>query len=382
MRVKSWGLALAVSLGLQVGMAGADTLKLGVIAPLTGGGAPWGVAAEQAAKILADETNAAGGLEVGGKRYQVEVIAYDDQYKAADSVAAYNRLLNQDGVKLMLVHTSPAAMAVKQNIEDDRVVALTSAASRNAVDPKGTYLFRTQSVPDDFLAPFITWLKHNMTERKVVLVNPNDEVGWSFVDMAKADYEKNGFEVIRSELYERSQKDFAPLFTKIIAQNPEIIDLGGVPPATAGLMVRQAREQGFKGKFVKTTGPSPKEIIDAAGKAASEGMIMQLYADQQNPGYQRVAGKFQTRIGQQPNEMIVPVYDAFSVLLAAVSKAGTIDDTAKIVAAVPQVLPMKSLQGDELRIGDSHATGGKQQIMSTTYIGEVRDGIPVVVGKI
>jgi hypothetical protein len=46
------------------------------------------------------------------------------------------------------------------------------------------------------------------------------------------------------------------------------------------------------------------------------------------------------------------------------------------------VLPMKSLQGDELRIGDSHATGGKQQIMSTTYIGEVRDGIPVVVGKI
>lgn len=382
MRLRSIGLALALGIGLQAGIVGAETLRIGIIAPLTGGGAPWGIAAEQAARILAAETNAAGGLDVGGTKYEVEIIAYDDQYKAAETVSAYNRLLNEDGVKLMLVHTSPAAMAVKAAIEEDKVLALTSAASRNAVDPLGTYLFRTQSVPDDFLAPFIAWMKDNLTERRVVLINPNDEVGWSFVDMATADYTENGFEVISSELYERSQKDFAPLFTKIIALNPEIIDLGGVPPATAGLMVRQARDQGFTGRFVKTTGPSPTEIVDAAGKEATEGMIMQLYADQQNPGYQRVAAEFEKAIGQKPNEMIVPIYDALSIVLAAVSTAGTTEDIDKIVAAIPLVLPMTSLQGDELRLGDDKATGGKQQFMSTTYIGEIRNGIPVVVGKI
>jgi branched-chain amino acid transport system substrate-binding protein len=382
MKLKFLAFALAAGFALQGGAVAAQTLKLGVIAPLTGGGAPWGVAAEQAAKILANETNAAGGLDVGGTKYKVEVIAYDDQYKAADSVAAYTRLLNQDGVKLMLVHTSPAAMALKQNVEDDEVVAITSAASRNAVNPDGTYLFRIQTPPDDFMGPFIAWMKDNLTGRKVVLVNPNDETGWSFVDMVSSHYKENGFEVIRSELYERSQKDFAPLFTKIIAQNPEIIDLGGVPPATAGLMVRQAREQGFKGKFVKTAGPSPREILDAAGKDAAEGMIMQLNGDPQNEGFQRLSKEFETRVGQPPNEMIIPVYDGFRVLLAAVSKARTVDDTAKIAAAIPEVLPMTSLQRDELRIGGPGSSGGKQQVRSATYIGEVRNGVPVVVGKI
>ncbi|MDB5847980.1 MAG: putative branched-chain amino acid-binding protein, partial [Rhodoferax sp.] len=111
---------------LLAGAAQAQTLKIGVIAPLTGGGAPWGLAAAEAPRILADEVNAKGGLEVGGKKYKIEVVAYDDQYKTAEAVAAYNRLVNQDGVKYMIILSSAATMALKQNVEDDKVVALTA----------------------------------------------------------------------------------------------------------------------------------------------------------------------------------------------------------------------------------------------------------------
>jgi branched-chain amino acid transport system substrate-binding protein len=71
--------------------ADAETLGLGIIAPLTGPGAPWGMAAQKAGEILAAEVNAEGGLDVGGTKYEVEVFAYDDQYKAAEAVAAYDR---------------------------------------------------------------------------------------------------------------------------------------------------------------------------------------------------------------------------------------------------------------------------------------------------
>src|SRR3954471_13678606 len=80
-------LALATSAG-----AHAQTLKLGVVASLTGGGAGWGLAAADAAKIAAAEVNSQGGLEVGGKKYQLSVIAYADQFKASNTVAAYTRL--------------------------------------------------------------------------------------------------------------------------------------------------------------------------------------------------------------------------------------------------------------------------------------------------
>lgn len=145
-------------------------------------------------------------------------------------------------------------------------------------------------------------------------------------------------------------------------------------------MVRQARELGYKGKFIKTAGPSPKEIVEAAGKEAAEGMIMVLFADPANEGYQRIAAAYKLSIGQDPNEMLPPVYDGFSGLLQAVQKAGEVADT--IAAAFREALPMASVQGDELTFGDSSASGGTQQVMTTTYIGVVKDGEPVVIGKV
>jgi branched-chain amino acid transport system substrate-binding protein len=384
MRITRFGASLLLALGIQAAsawVAGAETLKIGVIAPLTGGGAPWGIAAAEATKILAAKTNAEGGLDVGGVRYKIEVIAYDDQYKAADSVAAYNRLLNQDGVKFMFIQTSPAAVALKQNVEDDKVLAITLAASPNALDAKSKYMFRANSTPDDYLPNLVTWLKNNIKERRIALVNPNDEVGFDFSKLQQKLMKDNGFEVLTNEMYERSTKDFQPMFTKIMGLKPEVIDLGGVPPATTGLMLRQLRELGYKGQIVKTAGPSPKEIVAAAGKEAAEGMIVSLFADPKNEGYQRIVAEYKKAIGQEPNEMVLPSYDGVSVLLRAIQKAGTVTDTAKVAAAFAVALPMPGVLGDELTLGGKTVFGSDQQVMSTIYVGAMRDGVPVVLGK-
>ena len=82
--------------------AEAETLKLGVLATLSGAGTAWGIAMQGAAELAAEDVNSKGGLEVGGKKYQVEVIAYDDHYKAADALTAFNRLVFDDGVKYVV----------------------------------------------------------------------------------------------------------------------------------------------------------------------------------------------------------------------------------------------------------------------------------------
>ena len=372
--------ALAAGMSLA-SMAQAEPLKIGVVAPLTGGGAPWGMAAKVGVEIAAKEVNAEGGLKVGDKTYEIEVISYDDKYAAADAVAAYNRLVNQDGAKYVVLVTSAATMALKQNIEDDDVMAMTASYTIQALDENTRHMVRLYSPPADYVPSFVTWMKDNLKERKVVIVNPNDETGWDQTKLFKGEFAKNGFDVVGEELFERGQTDFSPMLTKIKSLNPEIIEIGGTPPATAGLIVRQARELGYEGLFTKMGGAGPRDIVAAAGKEASEGIINMLYADPANAGYDKLRKAYADSEGHEPNEIIVSFYDAAHVLFDAIKAGGDAADPEAAIAALPGVMPVKSVQGDDLTLGGKDRYGVDAQIMSVNYIGEIRDGNPVVIGK-
>lgn len=378
MKMMKYAKVLVVGLCLFASMAAAaqaDTLKIGMIFTLTGPGAPWGVAGVEAGKIRAAEINASGGLDVGGKKYQVEIIAYDDMYKAAAAIAAYNRLVNQDGVKFVIVQNSAPALALKDTVEGDKILTLTSAYAPKAIDENSQYMFRLLSIPTDYMQSFATRLKKNVVGTRMAMMNPNDETGWGQNQLTSKLYKDVGYEITNVELYERSTNDFQPLLTKILANKPDLLDMGASSPATATLIVRQARELGFKGRFVQTGGAGWATVVAADGKEAAEGMVNILFANPANVAYQHLAAEYKKAEGQDPNEYIAPIYDAVSVLLKAVQKAGDVNDATKVMTAIPTVLPMKSLQGEEI-------TYGHHQFQITEYIGEVRDGKAVVLDTI
>jgi branched-chain amino acid transport system substrate-binding protein len=377
------GLALCLGAPLLAGAAAdAETLKIGVVAPLTGGGAPWGIAGDQAARIAAAEINAKGGLEVGGKKYQIEVISYDDQFKTADAVGAYNRLVNQDGVKYMILETSNGATALKDRIESDKVIVLTAGYGPKVVDDTNHFLYRWDSAPRDYMPGMATWLRANVKGKTIALVNPNIEGAVEQRVLANDLYTKVGFDVVGSNLYEMSEKDFAPLLTKVIALHPDIIDVGSSAPATSGLIVRQARELGYKGVIIKTAGPGPYDVVAGAGKEAAQGMINIVFSDPANQEYQRLAGIYKKTVGQIPNDFFVVGYDSVMIMLHAIQKAGTVDDTVKVRDAIAQVLPTKGMMGDEILLGGKATYGSDQEFINTIYMAEIRDGVPVVVGKV
>ena len=375
------GVGLAIA-AVMATAAQAETLKIGLILPLTGSGASFGQAARSGVKIAAAEVNAKGGLDVAGKKVDVEIIAYDDQFKAAEALSAYNRLVNRDGVKMLFVLSSVSTMAISGNADADGVIALTSGSTTKPFGPNAKTMFRLYSPPTEFLTPLIGWLRTHVKERRLVILNSNDETGWTQDDQSKKAFKAAGFDIIASELYEQSAKDFQPLLTKVMGLRPEVIDLGAATPATAGLIVRQARELGFKGLFVKTSGSSPKEIVAAAGKESAEGTITVLFADPGNPGFQRVADIYKKEFGQIPNEVIVSYYDAANVLMRAVAAAGTLTDTTKIAASFDKALPMQSLMGDQLTLGGKSKIGLDHQVMTVNFVGVIKNGEAVVVDKI
>jgi branched-chain amino acid transport system substrate-binding protein len=382
-RMLAGALATSISLsGAMLGAASAETLKIGVIAPLTGGGAPWGKATEQAARIAANEVNAKGGLKVGAKTYTMEVVAYDDQYKPADSVAAFTRLVGQDQVKYVVVFHSPGAIALKQKFEDEKVVGLTASGAKETIDANTKFLFRLNTLPDAYMEAVINGMRDSIKSRRLAIINPNDATGWAVSKSTEPLFKAAGFDLLTSELYERSQNDFLPILTKIFALKPDVIDIGATPPATAGLLVRQIREQGYKGPILKTGGPGWKEIVGVAGPEASEGLICLLYADPTNEGYQRIAAEYQKAVGQEPNEMLVLVYDGIRAMFSAIEKSGDVNDTTKVAASFASIMPLKTLQGDAMTLSGKQYSGADQQLIVPNFIGVIKGGIASVIAKV
>lgn len=359
-----------------------ELLKIGVVSPLTGAGAAWGQSLQGGVELAAQEANTKGGLKVGDKSYQIKIISYDERYTAADAVTAYNRLVNQDGVKFIIGPLSSAGtMAVKELTEDSRALTIVGAYTRKALDANTRFMFRAYATPVEYVRPMVEWLRQNQPEsaRRVAILNPNDETGWDATELQETSYKANGFQVVGKELYERSLQDFQPLLTRVLAQKPDTIELGTSAPATAGLIVRQARELGFKGRFIKIGGPGPREIAAAAGPAA-EGMINFLFADPASDAYKKLASDYRAAKGHEMNELAVPFFDVTRILLAAIQKAGTTTDPDKVRQAMPQVFPIKSLLGETLTLAGKETYGSNTQIMTPSYVGEIKNGLSVVIG--
>jgi branched-chain amino acid transport system substrate-binding protein len=376
-------IAFALGVGVAASAGAAETLTIGAIGPLTGPGSAWGLGLANGVKFAAQEINAKGGLKVGNKVYEVKVIAYDEQYKATEAVAAYNRLVSQDGVKFIIGPlSSSGTLAVKSMVEENKTIIFTGAYSSKAIDPKTQFLFRAYSTPQEYIGPMVKWLKQNQAadKRRVALLNPNDETGWDATRLQEGSYKDNGFQIVGKELYERSVKDFQPLLTKVLAAKPDVIELGTSSPATAGLIVRQGRELGYKGRFIKIGGPGPREIVAASGKESAEGVLNYMLGNPASETYKRLASEYKRVNGHDMNDVLPAFYDATRVLFAAMQKAGTVSDTEKVRLAIPKVMPFAAALGGELNLAGKSTYGADTQILTVSYVGEIRKGEVVILG--
>src|SRR5260370_23156127 len=120
--------------------------------------------------------------------------------------------------------------------------------------------------------PFYRWVKENHpTIKRVAAISPNDTSGKDTNTAVVKALKALGFEVAADEYYERGTKDFYPVLTKILAQQPDMIDVAAAPPGEAGPILNPAMELGFKGAKRGTAGINPFTIITLAGPAAAEG---------------------------------------------------------------------------------------------------------------
>jgi branched-chain amino acid transport system substrate-binding protein len=323
-----------------------ETLKIGALVTLSGAGAAWGQALLYGAELAADDVNAKGGLEVAGKRYKIQVIPYDDKYQSSEAVTAANRLISDDKVKYIIGPMGSApALAVEPITERNKVIIMTLGFSAKALGPDKPFSFRPNLTTEETSYPSIVWLVKHFKLKKVGALFPNDESGQQISRDLEAAYAKAGSSMSSKEFFERQRVDMVPLLTRMIASGIDAIELDGNSPATAGMIVRQARELGFKGPIVRNGGPATPEIVALAGKAATEGMMVSSLTDPNNKAVAAYAQRYQDKYKKNMNGFSPAFFDGTHMLFVAMQKAGTVTDSEKVRKEFEQIKDYPGIQG-------------------------------------
>ena len=353
-----------------------DPIGIGAVLPFSGPATSWGINLAGAVEILADQINASGGLAVNGDKHLIKVTRYDDKYAANEAVAAMNRLIYKDGIKYVLSLGSASTIAMTPLATENQVLILTSAFSARTMQNDAPYTFRYIMPSSEFAFPQIKWVAEKLQIKRAGALAPNDETGQTLAQDLTKSYAENGVKM-DVEFFERDRVDFVPLLTRLMAAGVKGIDLSGNSPATAGLIVKQAREAGFTGPIINTGGESTRDIINVAGNAA-EGLYVHLPADVTSPEIKGLAEKFQAKYGIPMNAPAAAQYAAAQMLFKAIQKAGKISDIPAVAKA------LESLAGDNTVLGPISFVGGNQQsgavygnghqMMYPFYIGQVKDG--------
>lgn len=371
-------IALLASLAIPFSVAAQETLNLGALVTISGAGAAWGNGMKNAAELAADEVNAKGGLEVGGKKYKVNVIAYDDKYQANEAVTVANRLVFEDKVKFIIGPVGSAAvLAIQPITEKNKVIVLTLGFTSKALGADKPYTFRPNVTTAEVSQPQIDWLVKSQGLKKVGALFPNDETGQQIAKDLTAAYKKAGAQLAATEFFERDRVDFVPQLTRMLARGIDAIELDGNSPTTAGLIVKQAREIGFTGKIVRTGGPATQEIVNVAGANAAKGMFVHTPMNPDLPATKAYMTKYAAKYSHAMNGFSPAFYDGTKILFEAMRKAGTVTDTDAIRQE------MEKISGFEGALGKSSWTGkdmygSNHQLDAPFYVAEVVDGKEVI----
>jgi branched-chain amino acid transport system substrate-binding protein len=354
----------------------ADVIKFGVATPLSGPAAPWGIPHRNAVELVFDEVNTQGGLEVAGKKYKLEVVAYDHKYVIAEGVATVNRLIAKDGVKYISILGGTVVKAAEESVNEARVLNLPLAYADGLVSPKNPLTFHSFPSPPETTA-FWKWIKQNHPAiKRVATITPNDDTGWWSIKVETKYVEKLGYEVVAREFFERTLTDFSPLLLRVLAQKPDIISVLASPAGSVGLIVKQARELGFKGRFIHIGQCDTAVVAGIAGKGNVEGMWVHGFV--QTPLPEKVKA-WQARYTKKYGEWNASSIDfnnpAFA-FVAAVRKAQSLDP--KKIGEAMGTVEFDNLWG-KARFGGKEYYGIGNQIIYPMPFSEVKDGVATLV---
>lgn len=381
---------VAASLAATGWSVAQETLTISDLESLTGPGQTTGVAQANAVQLAVEHINAAGGLKVGDKTYTIELDVHDDRSQATAGVTAVQKMLSYGKPVLMVGSLSSAVTGAYLPIvrdRDDFISIVMGAALFFTSEDKSIYHPRVAVA--QYTESTATFIKGQEGVKRVGIMTDNKHGG--FVQQTprlKELFAEAGMEVVGEEEFSFGATQFGPQLTAILRGNPDAINIRGYGSDVARA-IKQARDLGYTGLIVSSSGIVAKDVVEAQADAAmtnARDLFVPLAPDLIEGGRnadkaKAFADAYKAKFNEESGATSLSAYGGFYILARAIEKAGTVDDIPAIrkvldditVAEVPEIIePMIPQEGG--RVFKEH------QSYFALVVREWRDGRFVPVG--
>ncbi len=321
---------------------GDSTIKVGLIAELTGDIPAVGASCKDSAKMAVKEINKAGGIAIGNRKYRMELFIEDSSDEPGQAADAARKLITEKNVVAIVgPNSSSNAIRASEIAEDSKVVLITPWST----NPKTTrdartgrpkkYVFRATFI-DTFqgrvLAKFA--LDTMKAKRAAVLYDAASEYSKGIAEFFKQNFEEMGGRIVAFESYPARDKDVSPQLIKIKDSSPDIVFLpdyyDDVPR-----QVKQAHRLGIKAPFLGSDSWGSQDLVKHCGRDC-EGYYFSThyFAGSPYPAVRNFVQAYAAAYGKTPDDVAALTYDSFELLRQALIRAGRLDRQAVRYALV------------------------------------------------
>ena len=366
-------LAAAGAVALAVGGAAhADEINIGFTGPLSGGAALYGENTLEGLRMAAEEINAAGGITVDGEKHTINIQALDDKYSPSQAAVNGKRLVQQYNAPVIFTPHSGGTFALQAFNERDGFLVM-SYTSVPAVTSKGNKL--TVKIPPnftDYIEPFSRITMDRFGNKLGVANATHDYAKYWTKEFVPVWRELGGEVAAMNPMDYNKSADFYTGVSKVLSEDPDVMFVGGASEPT-GLVVRQARELGFKGGFILMDQAKMDEVAKVSGGIKSlEGSVGVVPLDKyENEGAKLFLEKWQKDHNGVATSETAYNYFAMYLIAQAMQEAGTVDDAKAIRAAIGAAMEKVSVEHNPYDVDGIDEAGN---LGADPQIAEVVDG--------
>lgn len=322
MRMTVLALSVVASAAAMTAHA-ADTIRIGVIQPLTGSVAYNGAADVNGSKIAVKERNAKGG--VLGK--QVELVIEDGECQPSKTVNAAEKLIQQDKVPVISgAFCSSATIAAMSVAAKYKVPLLSGVSSKSDLTERGNEWFFRSAETDGLLArAFAKILVDQLHLKKIAYIGVNDDWGRGGMSEFSKQIEAMGGETAMKLYFDHGTTDFYTMLTRVRAAKPDGVFVAA-ETQDGSILVKQMKEVNLQSKVFGVGSWATADFVKLAGDAAQGIHAAVPYAYTiDRPENKKFVAAYKTEYGELPGKYSAAGYNALNIIMDAIERAGSAD---------------------------------------------------------
>ncbi|NOY85704.1 MAG: ABC transporter substrate-binding protein [Deltaproteobacteria bacterium] len=293
-------------------------IKIPVASPFTGPLATFGEGVKNAALLMGEEVNAAGGIN--GRK--VEIVLGDDLCDPKEAANVATKFAADPDVYIVIGHLcSSSTMAALPIYKEAKLPAISPASTNPSIGKMSPYYFR-DVYKDDFQGVFLAkYVKKAMGWNKIAVFYETNDYSIGLKNAFEGEAKTLGIKIVGEEAYTSDTTDFTPQLTKIKSSKPDAIFIPGYAPQ-ATLIISQAAKLGMKVGYFGADGLDDKIMLE---NPDAEGLLITspFLPDKAGPGAQGFIKAYKAKYGVEPNWFAANTYDAVGMAVQAIRKVGT-----------------------------------------------------------